>query len=60
MIDTIQTQSVQDLLINGNIAYVAAQDSIVRYDLTNQTRTHAAAFNGPSTYTLELDQNRYW
>ena len=29
-IDTIHTQSVQDVLVDGNAAIVAAQDSIVR------------------------------
>lgn len=58
VIDTIQTQSAQDVLVRDDIAYVAAQDSIVRYDLSSQSRTHAAAFNGPSTYTIALDQNR--
>jgi len=58
VIDTIQTQSAQDVLIQGDVAYVAAQDSIVRYDLSSRSRTHTAAFNGPSTYTLALDQNQ--
>lgn len=43
-IDSIGTQSVQDLLIDGNSAFVAAQDSIVKYDLVTQSRVAAASF----------------
>jgi hypothetical protein len=53
-IDTIQTQSVQSLLVDGTTAYVAAQDSIVSYNLTTNTRIAAAAFNGPSTKALAV------
>ena len=56
-IDTIQTSSVQTLLIEGAIAYVAAQDSIVSYDLTTNTRIAAAGFNGPSTKGLAIYNN---
>ncbi len=56
-LDTIQTQSVQDVLIDGNSAFVAAQDSIVKYDLVSETRVAAAAFNGASTKTFQIHQN---
>lgn len=56
-IDTIQTQSIQDLLIDGNVAYVAAQDSIVKYDLTTETRLAANSFPGQSTVRLALSAN---
>tara|TARA_B110000046_G_scaffold57595_2_gene64382 strand:- start:57660 stop:58940 length:1281 start_codon:yes stop_codon:yes gene_type:complete len=56
-IDTIQTQSVQDVLVDGNIAFVAAQDSIVRYNLSNNTRTAAVKFAGASTKSLALAAN---
>lgn len=56
-VDTIQTQSVQDVLIDGNIAYVAAQDSIIKYDLVSETRLGAASFNGASTKTFKTYQN---
>ena len=36
--DTIYTQSVQDIIIENGIAYVAAQDSIVKYDLNTYSR----------------------
>lgn len=57
LIDTIQTQSVQTLLVEGNVAYIAAQDSIVSYDLTTNTRIAAAAFNGLSTKALSIYNN---
>lgn len=56
-IDSIGSQSVQDILIDGNVAFVAAQDSIIRYDLTTQKRTAAAKFNGVSTRTMALSSN---
>lgn len=56
-IDTIHTNSVQDILIEGDIAYVAAQDSIVRYNLITEQRTAAAKFAGVSTKTMVLAAN---
>ena len=56
-IDSIGSQSVQDILIDGNIAFVAAQDSIIRYNLTNNTRTAAVKFRGPSTKTMVFSSN---
>jgi len=56
-IDTIHTNSVQDLLVDGNKLYVLAQDSIVLYDAINQNRTAAKAFQGVSTKTLALSGN---
>ena len=56
-IDSIGSQSVQDILVSGNIAYVAAQDSIVRYDLSTQQRTAAVKFQGVSTKTMALSTN---
>jgi len=57
VIDTIHTSSVQDILIDGDFAYVTAQDSIVKYNLSTQTRVAANAFNGVSTKTLVLSNN---
>ena len=51
-LDTVQTQSVQDLLVEDHFAYLAAQDSLVRYDLTTGQRLAAAAFGAPSTIHL--------
>lgn len=53
-VDTIQTQSVQDLLIEGAYAYVAAQDSIVKYFIPTGERLAATAFGMPSTVKLAV------
>ncbi len=52
VIDTIHTSSVQEILLEGSTAYVAAQDSIVKYDLSTGKRLAAAAFGAPSTAKL--------
>jgi hypothetical protein len=44
--NTIYTQSVQDILISGNYAFVAAQDSIVKYDINTHQRVAAVADSG--------------
>lgn len=54
----IKETSIQDILIDSNYAYVAAQDSIVKYDWTTKTRVAAAAFGGISTVKLALYQNK--
>lgn len=62
--DTIIETSVQDLLVDENSAafYVAAQDSIIKYDYINNrpgiTRVAATAFNAPSTIKLTLAGNK--
>lgn len=55
---TIGTTSIQDLLIDGQYAYVAAQDSIVKYDWTTRTRVAANAFLGLSTVKLARYNNQ--
>lgn len=44
--DTIQVESVQDIVIDSNYAYVAAEDSIVKYNLNNLQREAIAYFQG--------------
>jgi hypothetical protein len=44
--NTIYTQSVQDLIIVNSHAYVAAEDSIVEYDLDTYQRVAAVADSG--------------
>lgn len=56
-IDTIHTNSVQEILIDGSFAFVAAQDSIVKYDLTTELRVASAGFNGFSTKAMAVYQN---
>jgi hypothetical protein len=53
-LDTIRTESVQDVLVKGREVYVAAQDSIVKYDLISGQRVAAQAFGAPSTISLGL------
>jgi hypothetical protein len=43
---TIYTQSVQDVIINGNRAYVTAQDSIVIYNIDTYQRVLAVRDSG--------------
>lgn len=54
---TIGTTSIQDVMINGQYAYVAAQDSIVKYDWVAKTRVASNAFLGLSTVKLALHNN---
>jgi hypothetical protein len=54
-LDTIRTNSVQDVLVEDNrYIYVAAQDSIVKYDLWLGERIAAAGFGSVSTIRLGL------
>ncbi len=56
--DTIHTESIQDLLIDGDFAFVAAQDSLVKIDLSDLSRVAAVAFPGASTNVLATYQNQ--
>lgn len=58
LIGVVEVTSIQDILIDSNYAYVAAQDSIVKYDWTTKTRVAAAAFGGVSTVKLALHQDK--
>ena len=44
--DKIYTQSAQDVIIDGHFAYVAAQDSIIKYDIDTYQRLAAIADSG--------------
>lgn len=44
--DTIYTQSVQDVIIDNGFAFVAAQDSIVKYDLNTYERLATVGASG--------------
>jgi hypothetical protein len=46
--DKIYTQSVQDVIVYGHFAYVAAQDSIIKYDIDTYERVAAIADSGLS------------
>lgn len=54
--NTIYTQSVQDILISGNYAYVAAQDSIIKYDINTYQRVAAISDSGIAKLGLYGDR----
>ncbi len=56
--DTIHSQSIQDLLIEGDFAYIAAEDSLVKIRLSDFSQVAKAGFPGASTYTMALYQNQ--
>ncbi len=56
LFNTIYTQSVQDILIAGDFAYVAAQDSIIKYDINSYQRVAAIADSGISKLGLYYDR----
>ncbi len=56
IVHTVFTQSVQDIYIKGNVAYIAAQDSIVKIDLTTYQRIAAVADSGLSKLYLSGDK----
>ncbi|MFN4235318.1 MAG: T9SS type A sorting domain-containing protein [Bacteroidia bacterium] len=53
--DTIEVESVQDVIIDSIYAYVAAQDSIVKYNLNTYQREAIAYF--PNIKKLEIAGN---
>lgn len=57
--DTIGTNSIQDILIEGTTAFVAAQSKIVSYDLDTKTRIAEVAFPGVSSNyeSIFVDEN---
>lgn len=53
-LDTIRTTSIQDVLVEGENVYVAAKDSIVKINLTTESRVAANKFEGASTKKIAL------
>ena len=51
-VDTLHTQSIQDLLIDSNHAYLAAQDSIALYNLDNGARLATVKFTTPGAESV--------
>lgn len=51
--DTIYTQSIQDIVVADGMAWVAAQDSIVKYNLDSYTRL--AAVSAPGVNQLNVN-----
>ena len=56
VIQTVLTQSAQDICINGNIAYIAAQDSIIKLNLDTYQRIAAIADSGLSKLLIFGDK----
>ena len=56
LFDTIYTQSIQDILVSDHYAYVAAQDSLVKYDLDTWQRVAAVADSGLSKLAIYNDK----
>ena len=54
--DTIFTQSAQDILIHGSFAYVAAQDSLIKYNLNTYKRVAAIADSGLNKLWIYSDR----
>jgi hypothetical protein len=54
--NTIYTQSVQDVLINNNHAYITAQDSVVLYNIDNYQRLAAVKDSGVNKMALYNDK----
>lgn len=58
VIDSFPVNSIQDLVIEGDHAYVAAQDFIYKYDLDTYERVAEVAFPGVSAHQLEIYEDR--
>lgn len=58
--DTINTQSIQDILVDGSFAYLAAEDSIYKIDIPTMDIVARADFPAPSTYKLLLNDSILW
>jgi hypothetical protein len=56
--DTIHSQSIQALLVEGDFAYIAAEDSLVKIRISDFSRVAAVAFPGTSTYSLYIYYNQ--
>ncbi len=58
-LDTIGVNSAQDVLVEENrFIYLAAQDSLIKYDLWTGARLAASNFGAPSTIRMGLYQNK--
>jgi hypothetical protein len=58
-LDTVKSNSVQDVLVeNDRFIYLAAQDSIIKYDLQSGQRVAVNSFGATSTIRLGIYQNK--
>jgi hypothetical protein len=56
--DTIPVNSIQDVLVEGDFAYVAAQDLVVKYDLDTYEVVAETPFPGQSAHQLEISGDK--
>lgn len=52
---TILTQSAQDIIVHGHYAYVAAEDSLIKYDIDTWSRVAAIADSGLARLCIYKD-----
>ena len=58
-LDTIYNNSIQDILIEENqFAYIASEDSIIKYDLISNQRIASCSFGAVNTIKLGIYQNK--
>jgi len=55
--DTINSQSAQNILIDGDNGYVIAEKSIVKYNLKTETKTVSGIYLGASPRSLAISGN---
>lgn len=58
--DTINTESVQNIIVDGKYGYLAAQDSIYKIDLETLDIQYSSGFPGVSTSALMLNDSLLW
>ena len=58
-LDTIYNNSIQDIFIEENqFAYIASEDSIIKYDLISKQRIASCSFGAVNTIKLGIYQNK--
>lgn len=55
--DTINSQSAQGILVDGENGYVIAENSIVKYNLKTETKTVSGTYLGASPRSLAISGN---
>lgn len=55
--DTIPVSSVQDVLVDGQYAYVAADGMVMKYDIDSYTRLYTASVPGVRSLALAPNQS---
>ena len=58
VIDTLPSNSIQDVIIEDDYAYIAAQNVILKYDLDNYELMASVDFPGLSAHQLEIYEDQ--